>query len=416
MSRNDGEIYPYYAGYSASFVSDVLTQLEVERNSVVLDPWNGGGTTTRIASRLGHEAYGFDINPTMAIVAKSYDLGQSNIASVKPLFDNIVKAGRNWDDFPINDPLMQWIDTDTCQAIRRLEFGIQTILMDHENYELISSKKSISSVSGIAAFFYVGLFNMMRESLGSFRSSNPSWVKTPKQEDDRLHIEPNLILNSYLDTIDMMSRSYQKIPSGQKEFGSTHIDTSDSRSLPLEDESIDAVITSPPYCTRIDYAKSTVIELSLLGFLPTGKFRTLRDGMIGTPTIIHDQKFVVNSDWGSTCVEFLKAVENHPSKSSKSYYYKTLIQYYDAIYNSIKEINRVLRRGGKGALVVQDSFFKDLRNDLPTIFQDMLRNQEFSSTGRIDNECIRNFVNVNTKAKNYTKSTAVESVLLFEKV
>jgi hypothetical protein len=39
----------------------------------------------------------------------------------------------------------------------------------------------------------------------------------------------------------------------------------DCWSLPLDAESVDLVITSPPHCARIDYAVKTKFELAVMG-------------------------------------------------------------------------------------------------------------------------------------------------------
>ena len=62
-----------------------------------------------------------------------------------------------------------------------------------------------------------------------------------------------------------------------------------SAHLPLDTSSIDAVITSPPYCTRIDYVIATLPELAILGLRPD-ELKGLRDKMIGTPTIPLEQR------------------------------------------------------------------------------------------------------------------------------
>src|SRR5437764_1350405 len=51
-------IYPYYAGFSEAFVASMLDRMEVVENSRVLDPWNGSGTTTLIASMRGASSVG----------------------------------------------------------------------------------------------------------------------------------------------------------------------------------------------------------------------------------------------------------------------------------------------------------------------------------------------------------------------
>ncbi len=54
---------PWIAGYSASFVDDVMsTYLPRRNNSLVLDPFCGVGTTLFQAALHGHDAIGFEIN------------------------------------------------------------------------------------------------------------------------------------------------------------------------------------------------------------------------------------------------------------------------------------------------------------------------------------------------------------------
>ncbi|WP_175149462.1 DNA methyltransferase [Paraburkholderia ultramafica] len=70
-TKQEARIFPYYAGFSNSFVHDLLTSLELRPESIIFDPWNGSGTTTQSALDLGHRAIGFDLNPAMVVVAKA---------------------------------------------------------------------------------------------------------------------------------------------------------------------------------------------------------------------------------------------------------------------------------------------------------------------------------------------------------
>ena len=60
--------YSYYAGYSDEFVYEYLKKY-AKKNSVILDPWNGTGTTTLCCFMLGIECIGIDLNPVMNVVA-----------------------------------------------------------------------------------------------------------------------------------------------------------------------------------------------------------------------------------------------------------------------------------------------------------------------------------------------------------
>lgn len=63
--------FPYYAGFSEAFASSAIASCNLKGAMTVLDPWNGSGTTTSAARRLGHCAIGFDLNPVMVVVARA---------------------------------------------------------------------------------------------------------------------------------------------------------------------------------------------------------------------------------------------------------------------------------------------------------------------------------------------------------
>ena len=61
---------PWIAGYSQQFVEDVLGQY-MHGYGTVLDPFAGVGTTLVEADRAGHDAIGFEINPYAAFVSRT---------------------------------------------------------------------------------------------------------------------------------------------------------------------------------------------------------------------------------------------------------------------------------------------------------------------------------------------------------
>jgi len=49
----------------------VLRQLDVRVDGLVVDPWNGAGTTTVAAAASGLNAMGFDINPAAILIGRA---------------------------------------------------------------------------------------------------------------------------------------------------------------------------------------------------------------------------------------------------------------------------------------------------------------------------------------------------------
>jgi TATA-binding protein-associated factor Taf7 len=112
----------------------------------------------------------------------------------------------------------------------------------------------------------------------------------------------------------------------------------------------------------------------------------------------------------------LEAVHNHSSKASSTYYFKNLLQYFDLIFRSFNEINRTLSDGKHCVLVAQNSYYKDILIDLPTIFIEMGDSIGWRFSHRSDFDVKHSMVDANHRAKKYRASAkVVESVLLFTK-
>jgi DNA modification methylase len=54
--------YNYYAGYSHTFTQNIIDSAKLPNDAVILDPWNGAGTTTLMASVNGYHSVGVDLN------------------------------------------------------------------------------------------------------------------------------------------------------------------------------------------------------------------------------------------------------------------------------------------------------------------------------------------------------------------
>jgi hypothetical protein len=206
------------------------------------------------------------------------------------------------------------------------------------------------------------------------------------------------------------SQASQPTPRGER-----ILKVASSEKLPLETASVKLVLASPPYCTRIDYAVATSAELSLLGVGLDLEFKQLRHDMIGSATVPRTAPMAADS-WGETCLTFLGRLERHGSKASATYYHKNHLQYFQSISDSISEISRVLKPDGKCVLVVQDSYYKDLHNDLPTTIAEMGFFRNLVLCEKCDFPLSRTMAGINPAASSYrTSFNAIESVLIFRK-
>jgi len=410
--------YEYYASYSADFVSDAINYAHIPVGSTILDPWNGSGTTTQIANDMGYTSYGYDINPVMLIIAKArqLDVGIKNsLNSINK--DILVKAKRNRNFVYTDcDPLQAWFDTATISAIRSIEYSIRKLLVDEKASSRNIKVDNYINISDLASFFYVVLFRTVRRLVIPFLASNPTWVKVARDKSELQHFEASEIYKIYFTVFNEMLNKFDSYAANSEieRKNKIHLGIANSEALPISMSSINAIISSPPYCTRIDYAISTRPELAILGFSEQD-FDALRREMIGTPKISQELPDI-NKNWGSTCLEFINNVAQHDSKASKSYYYKHFLQYFNGINKSILELDRVLNKDGICILVLQDSYFKDVHNNLPQIFTEMAQNIEWNTKHRVDFESNLSMANINRKTKQYrSRISTTETVLFFQK-
>ncbi len=402
-------IYNYYAGFSDFFVKDQLETYVKNQNAVVLDPWNGSGTTTLVSTVLGIKNYGFDINPVMVIIAKA-KLYNKDSLRIKDI-ENLAKTKRVQVEGDSSDPLNLWFLPDSVKKIRMLERIIFDDFFESKKVKYISELEDISSLTPKQCFLYVCFFKLMKAVTKDFVGTNPTWVKSKIREEQKKDI-------TYSALLDLLISIIEEAPylSTDMERNTSIISLGDSTNLLLANDSVDLVLTSPPYCTRIDYAVYTIVELALLGI--SGKrFIQLRKSMIGTPTItengiLDDEVILPNK-----CIDILNNISIHSSKAASTYYYKTYCQYFISMLRSAKELYRVLGKDCKAIIVVQDSWFKDIHIDMSSIMEELFLSSGFAleKSNMVHVKNTMSYLNPKMSIKNKQKKY-IESILDFRKV
>jgi len=404
--RNRRLQYRYYAGFSPEFVAEILLGVQHGNNrAAILDPWVGGGTTLEAASSLGLRSAGVDANPVMCVVAKSRLFDPDLVDTA--VFAQRICNGMSRRTLPLAkcDPLRMWFGDKTSSHVRQLQREICAASKTGADISL----ESINGLTALACIGLTALFNCCRNLLCDLYSSNPTWFKVAPPA-RRRGISKHLLLSMFERELDRLA--------GMPAAGhraEARVLCSDSRSLPFADASFDAIVSSPPYCTRIDYAIKTTVELACLGSLVFSHFRSIRTKLIGTSAIT-GERIASKTSWGPTCIEFLDRVRSHYSKASKSYYLRTHLQYFSSLFCSLAEASRVLRVGGSAVLVVQDSYYKEIHNDLARIVTEMCAAVGLILDRADAFEARQTISHINTAGRAYRgKARLTESVLFFSK-
>ena len=409
--------FPYYAGFSETFARELIASSPLNANSVIWDPWNGSGTTTFCAASLGISAKGTDINPVMVIIAKARLLPYTETDSLIPLAEDILDAGRHSQArVRANEPLLGWFEATTATYIRNVERSLRRLLVG--NATITSNGTDLSRLSSIAAALYVALFTTCRSHLSCFATSNPTWMRTPDSDRVNVSVSRSQFETAFREHVNAMAASMRLlIPHDRRlsDQAQVLIEAGDTTQLKLPAEPADLVLTSPPYCTRIDYAAATRIELALVEPWQNTNAVGLSRQMIGS-TRVPLHRPVPTRNWGKKCISFLHKVREHPSKASRSYYLKNHLDYFDKMSRSMKTISDGLRLGGLAVFVVQDSYYKEIWNPLPDILSEMAYSSGLIETRREDFGSTRSMAGINRGSLAYRQHRSpTESVMCFQK-
>ncbi|MZQ82725.1 hypothetical protein GQF01_11495 [Paenibacillus sp. 5J-6] len=341
--------YPYYAGYSTEFVEDILKVLNPQKNGRIIDPWNGTGTTTYVANQQGFEAIGFDLNPVMIVISKARHTTSDFQTSLRPLAIEILNSAKDQIPIIINDPLLDWFIEPFVKEIRAIQQSMERFLYpsDFQKHNFMAWNE----LSNVAALYTTILFRTIKNAY-NIKGSNPTWIKTP----DELVHPTSSARDIFMNAVEEQESYFKHGSLFANETVSLSL--ANSKCLPVENESISCVITSPPYLTRIDYLKATWLELLLLGY-DESVLQTLRKDMLGTPIVRDFKPNEITTGISDTCDKILDFVLRHNSHASSTYYYKTYAKYFNDLYFSIMEIHRIMQKNGNGAIVVQSSYYKE---------------------------------------------------------
>ena len=451
--------YRYYAGFSTEFVSDVFDLLKASAADVVLDPWNGSGTTTLVGARRGIETLGLDINPVMVVVARGrfFHEGQASEA-VKRAKDACQPTSKRLTR-RVDEPLAAWFQPQTAARIRLLvdqlipEGAEKGRVVDVENLDVID------------AHLLTAAFLAVRSLLKPAMTSNPTWVRERLPADRRVRATWRDIATTYLAFVSALSNLHPAgdfstasdlpsdaaarpdstaedhpstvgdgasvdcsnvdrplTPSLTVARGRSHIVTADltdaAELVRLKEDgkmpvaaSPTLVVGSPPYCTRLDYAAATRPELALLG-LDSAAQRVLRRKMLGTTTVEASEPR--RTRWSPAADALLADVSAHTSRASSTYYRKWLAQYLDGYLSSLTNVAALVDTDATIALVVQDSYYKDHHIDLAAITTEFAASLGWLPVGRFDFSAPRSMARINKKIRPYRDSfESTETLLVF---
>jgi SAM-dependent methyltransferase len=226
-----------YAGRMTPAFAHWLIRICSNEKDVVLDPFCGIGTVPLEANLLGRQSIGFDLNPYACIVAK----GKMDRRPIDEQISWLESIRLPTDEVDI-DRIPEWVrEFFNIETLKEI-LALRSILERENRYFLLGC------LLGIAQGHRIG-------HLSKHSALTLPFKPRPDDPGEYRAVIPRMIAK--------VRRTYTNgipfEPCGR-------IESADAREMPLENSSVDVIISSPPYFDTMDYVSSNRLRLALLGY------------------------------------------------------------------------------------------------------------------------------------------------------
>jgi hypothetical protein len=252
---------PWIAGFSASFVDDILDRVPVSGGPTptVLDPFAGVGTTLVQAMRRGWNAVGFEINPYAALACRAkLRIAQYDVAALHRATRDLARFVAERSSHESAAPL-----TAPPQGFKsRAPFFSPSV-----ERQVLFAMDFIGNVADepTADFIRVALgATMVGYSNYSYEPSLGRRVAAGKEP--ILEADVSAILRAKLEAMCHDVEEWQASAAAAPE-AQVHLQSYLADPCPVQPGSVDALITSPPYLNNYHYPRNTRPQLYWLGLV-----------------------------------------------------------------------------------------------------------------------------------------------------
>jgi SAM-dependent methyltransferase len=331
-------IHPFPARMAPSIIQRRLKSAKPMR---VVDPMVGSGTTIVTARLYGHQAVGFDTDPLALLIATAWssdiDPDRMRALAIRTLNDARVRyrsltMGKAYPQGANHETrafIRFWFDATNRRQLRALASSIAKVRERNARAILwcAFSRMIITKGAGVSLAIDVS-------------HSRPH----------RAHsIDPIRPFDKFPSALEQVLRG-SHFPS-RHNLPAAEVRRGDARAIPLDDNSVDLVITSPPYLNAIDYLRGHKLSLVWMGH-QIDELRELRSGNIGSERF-HSSSAA--APYRAMAEQVARGFADLPARDRAM-----LVQYFGDMDRVLAEINRILKRAGTAVIVVGNSTIRGI--------------------------------------------------------
>ena len=374
--------YLFPHSFTGNLVDALSEEWQLGSRDRILDPFVGSGTTLLAAKNSGVPADGYDLSP-LAVLASKTKVAKWSQRSLTSTWRVLCKT---LSDSPL--PSTNRVYPDLVQ--RALPDGRL------DAFDAIASKIAcMRCAAEEREFFRLALIAILPRF--SHAVANGGWLRWLNEGADAKDI-----VDVFSNQVDVMLVDVSDSSGGE---GCWEVSLADARSMPAEDSTYSAVITSPPYPNRHDYTRVFGVEL-MFAFQDWEANRALRYQMF------HSHPEGKPKRPGMEGYEVPRGLDDCVRDVHDKRLRRMLRGYFMDMYVCLREVYRVCQNGAKVAFVVGNAQY-----DGRAVLVDEFTAELGESVGLLCKEirAVRWRGNSAQQMGKYGRRAARESVVIFEK-
>ncbi|MBN1550463.1 hypothetical protein JW979_03290 [bacterium] len=205
--------FPYRGKFHPQMIKALINIMGMKPGNIILDPMMGSGTTLIEAATMGIDSVGFDLSPFCNLMAQAKLDGLG--VDVSELL-KVISSNGNLEKY-----------ADETQN-----------LIKSGNFDNISPSKRVTTLAYL-------------DAVGLSRRNERKTLKFGFRE----------IMSKYVGAISKFQKFVNNL---RMSIGDGKCKVADARKMPLDSESIDGIIFSPPYSFAIDYIENDITQLQMM--------------------------------------------------------------------------------------------------------------------------------------------------------